>query len=179
MRVGRVELGWLEIRNIRTYLLKGLAEGGDEAPYSWPISGKVVVGTDGLWRIVEGTTRYEVIFDYPWLKLPAVPLSPDLPSDKRTTWLQIAIAIADQIGLTDDSEVMGAIERRITEEVLEGRMTGEGVGSRSATTEGGRAVRRFAWSPKGQLAAEVAGTWRLPNGEAVGVVDHTWAIVEL
>lgn len=181
MVVGKVVLTRDELEGIRQYLLGGLT-GQTEGMRSleWFCYGKVVVGIDGSWRVVGVTWRNEIEFDYPFVRIPPVPLSVDLHPTDRTTWLQIAIAIADQIGLIADPEIMGAIERRVTEEVLEGRLTAGDSHTKVAISEGGQAIRKFAWSKDGKLAAEVAGTWRLATGEMAEVGNYAgWHIMQL
>ena len=181
MVVGKVVLTRDELEGIRRYLLGGLT-GQTEGmrPLEWLCYGKVVVGTDGVWWIVGSTSHNEVEFDYPFVWIPPVPLSADLDPKDRTIWLQIATAIADQTGLIADPEIMGAIERRVTEEVLEGRLTAGDAHTKVALSEGGQAIRKFAWSNNGRLAAEVAGTWRLATGEMVEVDQYAgWHIMQL
>jgi len=181
MVVGKVMLTTDEREGIRQYLLGGLTGQTNEMrSLVWPCLGKVVVGTDDVWRVVADTTSDTVQFDYPFVRLPPVPLSADMNDFEHTDWIKIAIAIADQTGLIADPEIMGAIERRVTEEVLEGRLIAGDAHTKVAISDGGQAIRKFAWSQDGKLAAEVAGTWRLATGEMVEVHnDAGWHIMQL
>lgn len=177
MVVGKIVLNQWQLQQIKEYLLGGLTGIGD--PVIWGLDGKCVVGTDGSLKIVEGTCINDrIIFDYPRVRIPMVPLSSETEPQHRTHWLQVAIAIADQVGLTSDPEVMRAIECRVTEEVLEGKMTADEVRGKVATTENGKSTRQFAWSRDGQLAAKIGETWRLASGEAVNV-DNQWSLMQL
>lgn len=178
MEIGRMEYTPLQVARIKEYLLGGLTgmvQGG--FVLGWPGDGMVAIRASDHVRIVKEGFSSEISWEYPYVNLPQVPLSPDITSSGKTQWLQIAILIADQTGLTADPEVMAAIERRVTEEVLEGKLT-RGSATKVAESEGRQPIRKFAWSRDGQLAAMVAGSWRLATGEMAEVTDQ-WAILSL
>lgn len=183
MVVGKVELDFEELEELRQYILIGLTghmgegEGeGEEGQMNWPISNKIAVGIDRCIRILEGSN--DLSFSHLLVFMPPVPLASDMESTKLTYWLQIVIAIANDLGLTKDTKMMSAIEKRVTEEVLEGKAMAARGGIRAAQTEGGKEIRKFAWSTDGKLAAEIDGRWYLANGESV-VVAGNWAIMDL
>lgn len=178
MVVGKIQLGEGSKAELRRYFYKGLTGVNDSPwPMHYPLGGVIAVATSGTLRIVTDNGDEELVFDHPWIKMPTVPLAEGMDPTLKTTWLQIAIAIADQVGLLDDPALMAAIEKRVTEGVLEGKLTTESM-PKVAASEGGEEIKKFAWSKDGRLAAMVAGTWRLATGEAVGV-DSEWAIVTL
>jgi len=93
MVVGKVMLTTDEREGIRQYLLGGLTGQTNEMrSLVWPCLGKVVVGTDDVWRVVADTTSDTVQFDYPFVRLPPVPLSADMNDFEHTDWIKIAIA---------------------------------------------------------------------------------------
>lgn len=178
MEVGKIQLGEGSKAELRRYLYKGLTGVTDSPwPMHYPLGEVIAVATSGMLRIVTDGGYEDLIFVTPWIKMPTVPLAEGMDSTLKTIWLQIAIAIADQVGLLDDPALMGAIEKRVTEEVLEGKLTAESM-PKVAASEGGEEIKKFAWSKDGQLAALVAGTWRLTTGE-VANVHSEWAIVTL
>lgn len=182
MKIGRIEWEGWEIQDIRLYLLAGLTGKVDgkmvpDGHIVWPNSHRLAVAVNGSLRILQTSDSDYMEWHYPYLGMPQVPLSDNILPLNCTAWLQVAIWVAEQLGLTNDPEVMKAIESRLTEEVLEGRATADD-GPQAARSEGGEELRKFAWSKQGQLAAEIRGQWRLPNGELVNV-DDSWAFMAL
>ena len=176
MNVGKVNLDRWVREKIREYLLVGL---GGENPevyrLSWPINGKFAVEVDESLRILNFRYNDLLSLDSNNIYMPLVPFSTEMERSQKTLWLQIAIEIANQVGLLEDEEIMGLIEKRVKEEVLEGQIMGAQA-REVAESEGGQKLRQFAWSTDGKLAAKVGSAWRLPNGEEVEV-DRRWAVM--